>query len=113
MVNQTVAILAVALLVIQSAVYAAPSDSERIAELEHRVNVLTEQINRLLAERHEGRVDNSDHAMYVCSLRAFTQTFHAESTNRGKARLDVIRQCNAIHNEMFCKNEDVSCQTYR
>ena len=50
MVNQTVAILAVALLVIQSAVYAAPSDSERIAELEHRVNVLTEQVNRLLAE---------------------------------------------------------------
>ena len=113
MMNKTAAILAAALFLVQPIVHAAPSDSDRIAELEHWVNMLTEQVNRLLAERHEGRVDNSDHAMYVCSLRAFTQTFHAESTNRGKARLDVIRQCNAIHNEMFCKNEDVSCQTYR
>ena len=51
--------------------------------------------------------------MYVCRLKAFTQTYRAENTNRGRARLDVIRQCRAAHNEMFCKDEDVSCQTYR
>ena len=110
--NKTAAILAAALLLVQPAAHAAPSDSERIAELEHRVNVLTEQVNRLLAEQHERRSDDGQ-AVYVCRLKAFTQTFRAENTNRGRARLDVIRQCRAAHNEMFCKDEDVSCQTYR
>ena len=55
--NKTFAILT-ALLLVQPAAHAAPSDSERIAELEHRVNVLTEQVNRLLAERHGRRSDD-------------------------------------------------------
>lgn len=41
--NKTLAILT-ALLLVQPAAHAAPSDSERIAELELRVNVLTEQV---------------------------------------------------------------------
>ena len=109
--NKTLAILT-ALLMVQPAAHAAPSDSERIAELEYRVNVLTEQVNRLLAERH-GRRSDDGQAVYVCRLKAFTQTYRAENTNRGRARLDVIRQCRAAHNEMFCKDEDVSCETYR
>ena len=48
--NKTFAILT-ALLLVQPAAHAAPSDSERIAELEYRVNVLTEQVNRLLTAR--------------------------------------------------------------
>ena len=48
--NKTLAILT-ALLLVQPAAHAAPSDSERIAELEHRVNVLTEQVNRNLPRR--------------------------------------------------------------
>ena len=87
--NKTFAILT-ALLLVQPAAYA----------------------NRLLAERH-GRRSDDGQAVYVCRLKAFTQTFRAENTNRGRARLDVIRQCRAAHNEMFCKDEDVSCETYR
>lgn len=113
MMNKTAAILAAALFLVQPIVHAAPSDSDRIAELEHRVNVLTEQVNRLLAERHGQRINDRDRAVYVCSLRAFTQTFRAENTNRGRARLDVIRQCSAVHNEMFCKDETVRCETYQ
>lgn len=91
--NKTLAILT-ALLLVQPAAHAAPSDSER------------------MAERH-GRRSDDGQAVYVCRLKAFTQTYRAENTNRGRARLDVIRQCRAAHNEMFCKDEDVSCETYR
>ena len=62
---------------------------------------------------HAAPSDSDGQAVYVCRLKAFTQTFRAENTNRGRARLDVIRQCRAAHNEMFCKDEDVSCETYR
>lgn len=91
---------------------AMPSDSERIADLERQVARLTEQVNILLAERSSGkRVENE--AVYVCSLNVFTSHFRAENGNRGRARLDVLKQCRNKHDGMFCKNEDVRCEVYR
>lgn len=92
--------------------YAAPSDSQRIAELERRVAELTEQVNRLLADRWDYRRDRN-YPVYSCSLNVFTETYRAQSSNRGKARLDVANQCRAKHDAMFCKEDAVSCETYQ
>ena len=97
-------------------VHAAPSDSQRITELEHRVAELTEQVNHLLADRWDDRHDyhrNRNYPVYSCSLTAFTETYRAQSSNRGKARLDVANQCRAKHNAMFCEEKAVTCETYQ
>ena len=101
------------LMLMATAVQTAPSDSERIAALERQVAELTAQVNFLLSERLDERSARRNNEVYVCTLSAFTDTFHAENVNRGRARLDVIQQCRRQHAEMFCKEEAVRCQTYR
>lgn len=90
---------------------AAPDDyAARIAELEHQVARLTEQVNILLAQRTLPEAKSQ--TVYVCSIKAFTDTFRAENTHRGHARLNVLKQCRSKHNEMFCQAKDISCQQY-
>lgn len=110
-----IALLSLVLALANPIAHAAPSDSERIAQLERRVDVLTEQINRLLAERlDERRIEHrSNYPMYSCSLKAFTDTYRAQSSSRGKAILDVSQQCRAKHDDMFCQEKQVQCQTYQ
>ncbi|WAJ73248.1 hypothetical protein [Moraxella bovis] len=55
--------------------------------------------------------ENKD-SIHVCKVKAFTETYRAENTSRGKARLDVLKQCQAKHHEMFCRDEDVECTEY-
>ena len=100
------------LMLMATAVQAAPSDSERIAALERQVAELTAQVNRLLSERLDERSARRNNEVHVCTLSAFTDMFRAENVNRGRARLDVIQQCRRQHAEMFCKEEAVRCQTY-
>ena len=101
------------LILMATAIQAAPSDSERIATLERQVAELTAQVNLLLSERLDERSACRNNEVHVCALSAFTDTFRAENVNRGRARLDVIQQCRRQHAEMFCKEEAVRCQTYR
>lgn len=54
----------------------------------------------------------TDSSMHVCRLNAFTSTYHAENTNRGKARLDVKKQCLQHFHEMHCPDENITCQSY-
>lgn len=51
-------------------------------------------------------------SMYVCRLKAFTTEFRSENSSRGKAKLDVHKQCLAKHNAMFCEEKDIVCQSY-
>ena len=101
------------LMLMAAAVQAAPSDSERIAALERQVAELTAQVNRLLSERLDEHSTCRNNEVHVCTLSAFTDTFHTENVNRGRARLDVIQQCRHQYAKMFCKEEAVRCQTYR
>lgn len=55
--------------------------------------------------------ENKD-SIHVCKVKAFTETYRAENTSRGKARLDALKQCRAEHHEMFCRDEDVECTEY-
>ena len=55
---------------------------------------------------------SQESAVYVCTLNAFTETYKAESTNRGKAKLSVKKQCLAEFNEMFCRDSDIKCTAY-
>lgn len=55
--------------------------------------------------------ENKD-SVHVCKVKAFTETYRSENTSRGKARLDVLKQCRAKHHEMFCRDEDVECTEY-
>ncbi|RRD90592.1 hypothetical protein [Conchiformibius steedae] len=89
---------------------AQPSDAERIAALERQVARLTEQVNLLLAER--AQFTSRQNTLYVCRLKAFTDTFRSENRHRGQAKLDVLNQCRTKHSEMFCKAEQVSCEAY-
>lgn len=51
--------------------------------------------------------------IYVCSITPFIDTFKAENTNRGRAILDVKKQCLAKNAEMFCTEENIKCQVYQ
>lgn len=94
------------------AVQAAPGDAERLAELERKVARLTEQVNLLLAERGPaGKTE--DQAVHVCRLKAFTDSYSAEKTHLGQAKLDVLKQCRRAHHEMHCRERDIRCETYR
>ena len=79
------------LMLMATAVQAAPSDSERIAALERQVAKLTAQANRLLSERLDERSARRNNEVHVCALSAFTDTFRTENV----------------------KEEAVRCQTYR
>lgn len=112
--KNTFAWAAALLLLIQPAAHADSAESRRIAELERKVEILTEQVNRLLAERLDSDSYRSgNRAVYVCRLNAFTDTFRAEDSNRGRARLAVAKQCRQKFDAMFCKEEQTVCETYR
>lgn len=51
-------------------------------------------------------------SIHVCKIDFFDQSYRGESPNRGKARLDAIKQCQAHQHEMFCRDEDVKCTQY-
>lgn len=57
-------------------------------------------------------VEENKNSVHVCKVKAFTETYRSENTSRGKARLDVLKQCQAKHHEMFCRDEDVECTQY-
>lgn len=63
----------------------------------------------LEVQQHDTPDNNT---MYVCRLKAFTTEFRSENSSRGKAKLDVHKQCRAKHNAMFCEEKDIVCQSY-
>lgn len=54
-----------------------------------------------------------ENSVHVCTLSAFTSTYKAEDINRGKAMLNVKKQCLAKNHEMFCKDQDIKCKEYK
>ncbi|WP_228144490.1 MULTISPECIES: hypothetical protein [Moraxella] len=50
---------------------------------------------------------------HVCKVKAFTNTYRSENASRGRAHLDVLKQCRAKHHEMFCVDEEVECTEYK
>lgn len=56
---------------------------------------------------------SGENSMYVCTLRAFTSHYRAEDSNRGRARLNVKRQCTDEFDEMFCQDKDIRCTEYK
>ncbi|WP_253850386.1 hypothetical protein [Moraxella nonliquefaciens] len=52
-------------------------------------------------------------SIYVCKVKAFTNTYRSENASRGRAHLDVLKQCRAKHHEMFCVDEEVECTEYK
>lgn len=54
----------------------------------------------------------SGKAIHVCEIKPFTETFRSESVNRGKAKLNVQKQCLAKHSAMFCEEKDIVCKVY-
>lgn len=90
------------------------SDKERIAQLEQQVARLTEQVNILLAANRLPLIPHQNtNEIHICTIRAFTSVYRAENTNRGRAKLDVLEQCTQSNDQMFCKEKDVRCETYR
>lgn len=60
------------------------------------------------------KTDNKNNqSVHVCKISAFTHTYTAEDTNRGKAKLKAKKQCLSNFHDMFCKDEDISCQEYK
>lgn len=57
-------------------------------------------------------VQDNQNNVYVCQIKAFTETFRSENTNRGRARLDVKKQCTAKYHDMFCSDEEIKCTEY-
>lgn len=57
--------------------------------------------------------NNNDNSIHSCKIRPFTKTYQSEHTNRGKARLDVLKQCKTNHHEMFCREKDIECSEYK
>ena len=53
-----------------------------------------------------------ENSVHVCTMSAFTYTYKAEDTNRGKARLNVKKQCLANFHEMHCPDENIHCTEY-
>ncbi|SUD90299.1 hypothetical protein [Psychrobacter phenylpyruvicus] len=64
------------------------------------------------AEKDKNKEDDADKPIYACTLSAFTSQYRAENTNRGKARLNVKKQCLNQFNEMFCQDKDIKCTEY-
>ncbi|UXZ04924.1 hypothetical protein [Moraxella nasicaprae] len=51
--------------------------------------------------------------IHQCKLKAFTTTFTSENVSRGKAKLDVQKQCQGKFNAMFCEEKDIECTEYK
>ncbi|ELA08217.1 putative lipoprotein [Moraxella macacae 0408225] len=51
--------------------------------------------------------------IHVCKLKAFTKTFESENSNRGKAKLNVQKQCKAEFHAMFCEEKYIECKEYK
>lgn len=52
-------------------------------------------------------------AVYVCTLKPFTDRFRSEHRSLGRAKLDVQKQCEQKYDAMFCQERYISCKTYR
>ncbi|MFA9499024.1 hypothetical protein ACERCG_00935 [Mannheimia sp. E30BD] len=50
--------------------------------------------------------------VHICTLKPFTQEYRSEHSSRGRAKLNVQKQCRANHSEMFCEEKDIVCKTY-
>ena len=66
---KNITILTLLIVLSNPVAHAAPSDSQRITELEHRVAELTEQVNRLLADRWDDRHDYHRTSEFSGSLK--------------------------------------------
>lgn len=69
-------------------------------------------INTRSTDNKKDTTEKKDKSVYMCKLNAFTSTYQAEDTNRGKARLNVKKQCLNQFNEMFCRDKDITCVEY-
>lgn len=58
-------------------------------------------------------VDVVPDTVHVCKITPFTDTYQAENTSRGRAFLDVKKQCTANLHEMFCADEKITCTEYK
>lgn len=58
-------------------------------------------------------ISTQSNAVHVCKISAFTETYQAENTSRGKAFLEAKKQCLANFDEMFCRDEEVKCTEYK
>ncbi|WP_066803019.1 hypothetical protein [Moraxella oblonga] len=58
-------------------------------------------------------VDVVPNTIHVCKITPFTDTYQAENTSRGRAFLDVKKQCTANLHEMFCADEKITCTEYK
>lgn len=61
----------------------------------------------------DGRLKDHPLPIHVCKIKPFTKTYQSESTNRGKAKLDVLKQCAADVHEMFCQKDEIECTEYQ
>lgn len=50
--------------------------------------------------------------VHICTLKPFTQEYRSEHSSRGRAKLNVQKQCLANHSAMFCEEKDIVCKTY-
>ncbi|EXI62712.1 hypothetical protein MHD_06120 [Mannheimia granulomatis] len=51
-------------------------------------------------------------AVHICTLKPFTQEYRSEHSSRGRAKLNVQKQCLANHSDIFCEEKDIVCKTY-
>lgn len=72
--------------------------------------IIGKQPDVIVIEKQNKAQENSVH---VCTISAFTSTYKAEDTNRGKAMLAVKKQCLANNHEMFCQDQDIKCKEYK
>ncbi|MEG9499378.1 hypothetical protein [Mannheimia indoligenes] len=50
--------------------------------------------------------------IHICTLKPFTQEYRSEHSSRGRAKLNVQKQCLANHSSIFCEEKDIVCKTY-
>ncbi|WP_019673341.1 hypothetical protein [Psychrobacter lutiphocae] len=121
--NPLAAITATAFMVsLLSACVVSPSsgDSEVIAQpapihVPIIIDVKTENIDGIQNskdQKDKNKLDNADKSIHACTLSAFTHQYRSENTNRGRARLDVKKQCMSQFHEMFCRDQDIKCTEY-
>ena len=65
-----------------------------------------------IKDKNDSTTKDKNNSIYVCKIKAFTNTYTAENQSRGRARLDVKNKCTANHHEMFCRDTDIECTQY-
>lgn len=72
--------------------------------------IIGQQPDIIVLEKQDKPQNN---AVYLCKLQAFTSTYQAEDSNRGKAKLSVKKQCLANNHEMHCSDQKITCTEYK